>query len=76
MCCNPATGKVYFVDDWLSSKAINALCEQIANADQSIMDEETLGAIYLGKKKAYSIGTNSFSCNAAHYWVILPRFTH
>ena len=25
MCCNPATGKVSFVDVWLSSKAINAL---------------------------------------------------
>jgi hypothetical protein len=25
MCCNPATGKVSFVDEWLSSKAINAL---------------------------------------------------
>ena len=24
-CCNPTTGKVSFVDDWLSSKAINAL---------------------------------------------------
>jgi hypothetical protein len=27
------------------------LCEQIVNADQSLMDEETLGAIYLGKKR-------------------------
>ena len=27
------------------------LCEQIVNADQSLMDEETLGAIYLGKKE-------------------------
>jgi hypothetical protein len=35
------------------------LCEQIVNADQSLMDEETLGAIYLGKKKASSLGTNS-----------------
>ena len=72
----PRLGRFTLWMDLLSFKAINALCEQIVNADQSIMDEETLEVIYLGKKKAYSIGTNSFSCNAAHYWVILPRFPH
>jgi hypothetical protein len=41
------------------------LCEQIVNADQSLMDKETLGAIYLGKKKTSSLGTNSFGCNEA-----------
>jgi hypothetical protein len=48
------------------------LCEQIVYADQSLMDEETLGAIYLGKKKTSSLGTNRFSCNEACYQVILP----
>jgi hypothetical protein len=46
--------------------------EQIVNADQSLMDEETLGAIYLGKKKTSSLGTNRFSYNEACYQVILP----
>ncbi len=27
------------------------LCEQIVNSDQSLMEEETLEAIYLGKKE-------------------------
>jgi hypothetical protein len=48
------------------------LCEQIVNADQRLMDEETLEEIYLGKKKISSLGTNSFSCNEACYQVILP----
>ncbi len=48
------------------------LCEQIVNADQSLMDDEILGAIYLGKKKTSSLGTNSFSCNEACYPAILP----
>jgi hypothetical protein len=43
------------------------LCEQIVNADQSLLDEETLGMIYLGKKKTSSLGTNSFSCYEACY---------
>jgi hypothetical protein len=48
------------------------LCEQKVNSDQSLMDEEILGAIYLGIKKTSSLGTNSFSCNEACYQVILP----
>ncbi len=51
---------------------LQTLCEQIVNADQSLMDEETLGAIYLGKEKTSLLGTNSFSCNEACYQVILP----
>jgi len=52
------------------------LCELIVKADQSLMDEETLGVIYLGKKekKTSSLGTNS--CNEARYRVILPRLPH
>jgi hypothetical protein len=50
------------------------LCEQIVNADQ--MNEEILGAIYLGIKKTSSLGTNSFSCKEACYQVILPRLPH
>ena len=44
----------------------------MVNADQSLMFEETLGAIYLGNKKTSSLGTNIFSSNEACYQVILP----
>ena len=35
MCCNPTTRKV-------DLKMLKCFCEQIANAEQSVMDEETL----------------------------------
>ncbi len=49
------------------------LCEQMVNADQSSMDEETLWVIYLGKKKTSTLGNNSFNYNEAHYQIILTR---
>jgi hypothetical protein len=37
------------------------VCEQIVNADQSLMEVETLG-----KKRTSSFGTNSFSCDEGY----------
>jgi hypothetical protein len=58
---------VNFVDK-LCSKT-KTLSKQI---DQNLMEEETLGVIYL-EKKTSSLWTNSRNCNAARHWVIIPR---
>jgi hypothetical protein len=53
MCCNPAIlGRLAL---WMIGLAprLYTLCEQIVNAVQSLMDEDTLGAIYLGKKNRH-----------------------
>jgi hypothetical protein len=39
------------------------LCEQIVNSDQRLMDEEILGAIYLGIKKTVALGEQIMDFN-------------
>ncbi len=40
---------------------LQTLCEQKVNSDQSLMDEEILGAIYQGIKKTFDIGSDQDS---------------
>jgi len=72
MCWNPVTGKVNFVDDWLSSKAINAFWADRQCRPKSNKWEPPRG-IYLGEKKTTALGKMALVVITSIIWIYSPR---
>jgi hypothetical protein len=75
MCCNPATEKVSYVDDWLSSKAINALLAD-SQYRPKFNGQGSPRAIYLGKKKTSSLGPITLAVMKPVTRLYSPRLPH